>query len=152
MQQPPSFADIARSKYVSLTTFRRNAEPVPTPVWIAPGESDHELYIFTGARTGKMRRIQKDPRVELAPCTLRGRVLGQGISGRAFVVPAAEHPTAERALTRKYPVAKRLLFAFNRLLSGGRSSDNRAYLRIELDAVSPIRQSHRPEAISRYGA
>jgi PPOX class probable F420-dependent enzyme len=145
--QPPSFADIARSKYVSLTTFRRNAGPVRTPVWIAPGEGDQALYVFTGAGTGKIRRIQRDPRVELAPCTFRGRILGQGIGGRAVVVPAAEHPTAERAFTHKYPVAKRLLFAFNRLVSGRRSSDNRAYLRIELDAAggSPIHQPHRRE-------
>lgn len=133
--QPPSFADIAHSKYVSLTTFRRNGEPVRTPVWIASGERDRALYVFTGVGTGKMRRIQRNPRVELAPCTFRGKILGQGMSGRAFIVPAAEHPTAERALTRKYPVTKRLLFAFNRVVSGGRSSENRAYLRIELDAA-----------------
>lgn len=142
--QPTPFADIAPSKYVSLTTFRRNAEPVRTPVWIAPGERDHALYVFTGAGTGKIRRIQRNPRVELAPCTFRGRILGQGVSGKAFIVPAAEHPAAERAFTRKYPVAKRLLFAFNRMASGGRSSERRTYLRIELDAAerSPIHQSH----------
>src|SRR5579872_3514598 len=118
-----TFADIARSKYVSLTTFRRTGEPVSTPVWIAPGERGESLYVFTGARTGKARRIAQNPRVEVAPCSFRGRVLGLGVSGRASVLPPAEHAIAERALTRKYPVAKRLLFAVNRVTSRRRASE-----------------------------
>ncbi len=28
--------ELPRSEYVSLTTYRRSGDPVPTPVWAAP--------------------------------------------------------------------------------------------------------------------
>ncbi|MBV9352295.1 MAG: PPOX class F420-dependent oxidoreductase, partial [Mycobacterium sp.] len=29
----PTFADLARSQYILLTTFTKNGRPKPTPVW-----------------------------------------------------------------------------------------------------------------------
>jgi len=40
-------ADLPHSTYVSLTTFRRTGQPVPTPVWAAPDGAD--LVVWTHA-------------------------------------------------------------------------------------------------------
>jgi PPOX class probable F420-dependent enzyme len=59
---------------VMLTTFRRDGTPVPTPVGYAIAGDD--LYFMTDARTGKVKRLRRDPHVQVAPSTLRGRVTG----------------------------------------------------------------------------
>ena len=63
---------LRRGKYVSVTTFRRDGTPVPTPVWYALG--DGELVFWTGAASGKVKRLRNNPRVLVAPCNARGRV------------------------------------------------------------------------------
>ena len=50
-----------------------------------------------------MKRIRRDPRVELAPCTLRGRPLGPAAAATARVVADPEEEVrAERALEARY--------------------------------------------------
>ncbi len=64
--------EIVRSKYVSLTTYRKDGTPVTTPVWQVP--HDAELWIVTEAASGKVKRIRNNPEVRVAPCSLRGTV------------------------------------------------------------------------------
>ncbi len=71
------------AKYISLTTYRRTGEGVATPVWFAQ-EADR-LYIETGPKTGKVKRMRRTPRVTLAPCTFGGAVTGPALAGsRAY--------------------------------------------------------------------
>jgi hypothetical protein len=51
--------------YINLTTFRKIGQEVPTPVWFA--EMDGKLYVFTGAQTGKAKRIRANGRARVAP-------------------------------------------------------------------------------------
>ena len=68
---PPA---IAGQKYISLTTFRKNGVGVSTPVWF--GEDGDKLYVMTRSDMGKAKRIRNNPRVRVAPCTIRGKVTG----------------------------------------------------------------------------
>jgi len=139
MSETETFEALARAKYVSLTTYRRNGEAVSTPVWVAPDRDGRRaLYLFTGRSTGKIKRLRRNPSVSLAPCTARGRVTGEGVEGRARILPAAEGAAADRALNRKYPVAKRLLL-LPRLLR--RSGGGRAYVEILLTDVAAAIES-----------
>ena len=61
-------------KYLSLTSFRKSGVPVRTPVWFA--EAEGKLYLFTNPKSGKAKRIRNNPRVLIAPCTMRGKVTG----------------------------------------------------------------------------
>jgi len=63
---------LAASKYIRLTTFRRDGTPVPTPVWLVR-DGDH-LWVTTTAATGKIKRLRHTPRVLIAPSDMRGRV------------------------------------------------------------------------------
>ena len=76
-----TWSDLAESRYLSLTTFRRNGMPVATPVWLAPDGDD--LVVITGADSGKAKRLRNNSTVLLAPCDSRGRLKGSQIDGQA---------------------------------------------------------------------
>src|SRR4051794_32286609 len=88
-------------RFCLLTTFRKSGAAVSTPLWFAThGET---LYVKTAVDSGKVKRIRRSPRVEVAPCTIRGRPLGPPVAASArIVVDAAEEARAERALHAHY--------------------------------------------------
>ncbi len=93
------FAALAGKKYASLATFRRSGAEVRTPVWFA--ERDGKLYVMTRSDSGKMKRIRNNPRVRVAPCTMRGKVAGPWGQAVVRVLPP-EDSTARDLLERKY--------------------------------------------------
>jgi len=77
---------LGQSKYIRLTTFRRDGTPVPTPVWQVR-DGDRLLVITTGT-TGKVKRLRHTPRVLIAVCDQRGRVKSgvQDVEGTAEMI------------------------------------------------------------------
>src|SRR5688500_18346950 len=66
---------LADSTYVELTTFRRSGVGVGSPVWVAAAEDDpSRLVVISVDGTGKTKRLAHTARVELRPCSFRGRV------------------------------------------------------------------------------
>ena len=126
MTVSPPLARLADEQFVSLTTFRRSGEPVSVPVWIAR-EGDG-LVVTTSPATGKVRRVRRDPRVELRPCSRRVMVaVGvKLVSAVAAIEPPSDAATA--ALRAKYGLQYRLIIALERLFS--RRSRERVMLRI----------------------
>jgi hypothetical protein len=106
--------EISAHKRTLLTTFRRSGVPVSTPVWAA--EADGCFYVRSERTAGKIKRLRSDPRVLIAPCTVRGRPLGAPLEARASVVPEEREPPAERALVRRYGLGRALFeWTFDRL-------------------------------------
>jgi uncharacterized protein len=97
-------AAIHNQKYISLTTFRKNGAGVATPVWF--GEEGDKLYVMTRSNMGKMKRIRNNPQVRVAPCTMRGKVLGPDFAAQARVLPPGEHAHARQTINRKYWMAR----------------------------------------------
>ena len=65
-------AELGGSRYVSLTTFRRDGTPVATAVWQAVrGE---EMFVVSDAGAGKVKRIRNNGRVVVTACDIRGRI------------------------------------------------------------------------------
>lgn len=95
---------IQRQKYISLKTFRKNGAGVATPVWF--GEEDGKLYVMTRGDMGKSKRIRNNPRVTVAPCTIRGVVNGPEFPATARILPPKEHAHARQAINRKYWLAR----------------------------------------------
>ena len=116
----------------SPTTFRRDGTPVPTPVWIAwDGDA---LVVTTPAKTGKVKRLRHNPRVELRPCNRRGAVPdgASAVAGAAEVLtPGPRHVAA---LREKYGVQYRIGTVVERLVRGRR---DRVILRITLAEPAP---------------
>src|SRR6185369_2581757 len=65
-----TFADVARARYILLTTFAKDGRPKPNPIWAAP--DGDRLLVITEADSWKVNRIRNTSRVTLAPCDMRG--------------------------------------------------------------------------------
>ena len=120
---------IARERYVSLATFRRDGREVRTPVWVAA--EGERLYVFSEGQAGKVKRIRATRRVRLAGCDVRGRVHGDWVSGSGRIV--SEPDVTARgygALRRKYGWQMRVGDWMSKL--SGRYG-RRALLEIELE-------------------
>jgi uncharacterized protein len=101
------FGHLQGHKYCLLVTYKRNGEAVPTPVWFGLGEE--ELYVRSEANVAKVKRVGNDPRVRVAPCTVRGKPVGLPAEGRARVLEEpSEVKEAEIALQANYGVGRRL--------------------------------------------
>lgn len=129
---------IADEKYVSLTTFRRNGEAVPTPVWIAP-LSDGTCGFTTGATSGKVKRLRNNPAVTLQPCDMRGRITEgtSPVSATAVVVDGAAADPVAKAIKKKYGFMVTLISlggALKKLI--GKGEDGETAVIITLDAAT----------------
>jgi len=112
------FAAFAGHKYLNLETFKKSGEGVKTPVWFAadPAASldsnDAKLYVYTIGVSGKVKRIRNNPRVKIAPCDMRGRVLGEWVEARVAIVTGEEAARGMRLLNKKYFPWKQMLDFF----------------------------------------
>ncbi len=107
--------EISRSRYVSLTTYRRDGTPVSTPVWHAVyGDG---LAIISDLDTGKVKRIRRDGRVTVTVCDFRGRTAPDAPSatGTARLLDDVETRDARALIARKY-LMSRLGNGINRVL------------------------------------
>jgi PPOX class probable F420-dependent enzyme len=95
---------IQGQKYVSLITFRKSGVAVPTPVWF--GEKDDKLYVKTRSDSGKYKRIRNNPKVRIAPCTVRGRITGPEFTAAASILPVSGWPLAQALIEKKYWLAR----------------------------------------------
>ena len=121
-------SDLARHRYVSLATFRRNGTEVKTPVWVAAAGG--KLYVFTAGDSGKVKRLRQSSRARLAPSDARGRVLGAWRDAVARIVTEPRTiARAHAAVRAKYGWQMRLADLFSRL--GGRMQ-RRAWIEIEV--------------------
>ncbi len=111
----PAFRD---HKYLSLETFKKNGEGVKTPVWFAADPrtdlagDEARLFIYTIGNTGKVKRIRNNPRVRIAPCTMRGELLGEWVDARAEIVTGEEAAYGMGLLYKKYFPWKQILGFF----------------------------------------
>ena len=102
-----SLADeFVRSRYVSLTTYRKDGTPVATPVWHVPDGA--ELWIVTEAGTGKVKRIRNNPQVSVTPCSIRGRVApgAPTLTGTARLLDADGTARARDLVARRYVMSR----------------------------------------------
>jgi uncharacterized protein len=97
-------SEIPPAKRSLLVTYRRSGKPVPTPVWAA--EAGGRLYVRSERAAGKVKRLRRDPRLLVAPCTVRGKPLGAPFEATARVLDAAEEPVGERALVARYGLGR----------------------------------------------
>jgi hypothetical protein len=87
-------------KYISLTTLRKTGKGVATPVWFVQREG--KLCVWTLADSGKVKRLRNNSRITLAPCTMRGKILGPALEGEARVVSPEEKEEARLLFVKKY--------------------------------------------------
>src|SRR2546426_11200631 len=101
-------------RYLNLESVKRDGTPVQTPVWFA--EDQGVLYVYTLANAGKVKRIRRNPRMRLAPCTMRGKVIGPWVEAEATIVDATAVAHGHALLRHKYGWLKGMGDLFSRLL------------------------------------
>ena len=118
--------ELAKQKYISLETYKKNGQPVGTPVWFMIDNSI--VYVVTRLTTGKVKRLRNNPVVRIAPSGYSGEPKGEWIDGKARFV---EGPEAERAIQmrkKKYGLQARLVSMF------AYSKEQTAVIAIELSS------------------
>ncbi len=101
------FAALAATKYMLLTTFRRDGRAVGTPVHVVV-EADR-VFFRTWDVSGKAKRLRHTPTVEVAPCSSRGRGRGPAVRASAVLLDGEASEQAAGLLANKHPVLHRRL-------------------------------------------
>jgi PPOX class probable F420-dependent enzyme len=97
-----TFAEISDGKYVSLTTFKKDGTPVATPLWGA--RDGDRLLVWTTTDSWKVKRIKRNAKVTVAPCSARGKIEGDAVEGRAEILDAVGTEKARSAISSKYGI------------------------------------------------
>jgi hypothetical protein len=118
-------AQFAGRKYISLETFKKSGQGVPTPVWFVTHNG--AIYVYTDGDSWKVKRIRNNSRVRVAVCSMRGTVKGPWLDGTASLVEGDERRTADELLNRKY-LTKAILNFFVRI----NRQRTRAMIRIDV--------------------
>ena len=95
------------TKTILLTTYKRDGSPVATPVSVA-FEGDRAFF-RSYDKAWKSKRLRDDPRVAIAPATLRGRPTGPTVPARATLLTDDQARIAARALARRHRLLQGVL-------------------------------------------
>lgn len=112
------FAAFAGHKYLNLETFKKSGDGVKTPVWFAADPTVRldsrgaKLFAYTIGVSGKVKRVRNNPLVRIAPCDMKGRLLGDWVDARAEIVTGEEAARGMNLLNKKYFPWKQLLGFF----------------------------------------
>lgn len=97
-------------KYINLQTFRRNGEPVNTPVWFVI--FNDKIYVITREFTGKVKRIRINNQVKIAPCSLNGELKGDWVVGKVNFVSEIETRNVIKLVHKKYGLWSKIVGIF----------------------------------------
>jgi PPOX class probable F420-dependent enzyme len=125
---PVTFADVAKSEYILLTTFTKDGRPKPTAIWAAP--IGDRLVVITQEKSWKVKRIRNTSRVTLAECDRIGNPKGETVEARAVILDKSANPATYDAIGKRYGLLGKTFGVFSKL--GGGMKNN---VTIELTAV-----------------
>ncbi len=96
-----TFESLRQTKTILLTTYKHDGTPIGTPVSIA--FDGKRAFFRSYDKAWKTKRLRNDPRVEAAPCTMRGKPTGEPISlgqGCLTTMKPKRPPRLWRSVTR----------------------------------------------------
>ena len=105
---------LSGNTYINLETYRRNGQPVATPVWFTIDDSNKIVYVVTRTETGKVKRLRNNSKVRIMPCGMRGQPKGEWLNGRATFATAEQQEIALKQRNKKYGLKARLSGLFSR--------------------------------------
>lgn len=105
---------LSGNTYINLETYRRNGQPVATPVWFTFDDNNNIIYVITRTETGKVKRLRNNSKVRIVPCGIRGQPKGEWLNGRATFATAEQQEIALKQRNKKYGLKTRLSGLFSR--------------------------------------
>ena len=125
---PVTFADVAKSEYILLTTFTKDGRPKPTAIWAAPRGDG--LVAITQEKSWKVKRIRNTPRVTIAECDMRGNAKGEAVEATASILDKSANGATYDAISKRYGLVGKTFNLFSKLRGGMKNN-----VSIELKAV-----------------
>ena len=113
---PATFADVAKSEYILLTTFTKDGRPKPTAIWAAP--DGDRLLVITQETSWKVKRIRNTPRVTIAPCDMRGNPKGEAVEATATILDKSANGATYDAIGKRYGLIGKTFGVFSKLRGG----------------------------------
>jgi hypothetical protein len=113
---PATFADVAKSEYILLTTFTKDGRPKPTAIWAAP--DGDRLVVITQDKSWKVKRIRNTPRVTLAACDLRGNPKSDAVEATATILDKSHNGAVYDAIGKRYGLLGKTFNLFSKLRGG----------------------------------
>ena len=107
---------IDNAKYISLVTFRKSGERVPTAVWFAKFSDIANTYgVITETNAGKVKRIRNNPNIEVQVCDIKGNVTAgtKTYSGIAHLVIGDQAVAVRKAIAKRYGITYRMFAIYN---------------------------------------
>jgi PPOX class probable F420-dependent enzyme len=126
---PTTFADVAKSEYILLTTFTKDGRPKPTAIWAAP--KGDGLVVITQEKSWKVKRIRNTPRVTIGVCDRSGNPKGDAVEATAAILDKSANGTTYDAIGERYGLLGKTFNFFSKL-RGGMTNN----VSIELKAVN----------------
>lgn len=126
---------ISDQKYLSLTTFKRDGTPKPTPIWVVE-DTDGKPAFVTMSSSWKIKRIRNNPSVLLQPCGRKGVVTPgtKPIEATAILGTDSDFVRVRRLTKSKYGMGFRLISLFSKVMSvTGKGSGNDISVSFSLD-------------------
>jgi uncharacterized protein len=108
-----SAIQLSNQKTISLETYKKNGDPVRSPVWVV--QENGMLYIRSDPKSWKVRRLRNNQNVRLARCTMSGKVRGEWFKGEARFVDIKEGKKVLGLFNKKYGLMIKALNLYNRL-------------------------------------
>ena len=118
---PVTFADVAKSEYILLTTFTKDGRPKPTAIWAAP-DRDGRLVVITQEKSWKVKRIRNTPRVTIAECDRAGKPKGEAVDAVASILDKSANKATYDAIGRRYGLIGKGFSFFSKLKGGMQSN------------------------------
>ena len=113
---PVTFADIAKSEYILLTTFTKDGRPKPTAIWAAP--QGDGLVAITQEKSWKVKRIRNTSRVTIAECDRSGKPRGEAVEAIATILEKSANGATYDAIGRRYGLLGKTFNVFSKLRGG----------------------------------
>jgi PPOX class probable F420-dependent enzyme len=126
---PVTFADVAKSEYILLTTFTKDGRPKPTAIWAAPNGDG--LVAITQEKSWKVKRIRNTPRVTIAECDRGGKPKGEAVEAVATILDKSANGATYDALGKRYGLLGKTFNIFSKLRGGMKNN-----VSIQLKAVN----------------
>ena len=111
-----TFADVAKSEYVLLTTFTKDGRPKPTAIWAVP--QGDRLIAITQEQSWKVKRIRNTARVTIAECDRGGKPKGDAVEAVAAILDKSANPATYDALAKRYGLVGKVFNVFSKVRGG----------------------------------
>ena len=112
----PTFADVAKAKYILLTTFTKDGRAKPTAIWAAP--DGDRLLVITEGDSWKVKRIRNTPRVTVAICDVRGNPKSEAVEATAAILDKSHNGAVYDAIGKRYGLVGKTFNLFSKLRGG----------------------------------